>query len=268
MPVVPKNELCTPEEHLQGQIQAQGPVEAQLLGVEAEDASTPLATSPPISSSSATVDAEISLKQTLNVMVADLVEIVFLKYGTKEPIFQAEMLNTVLRDNQAHFPVVFHKATQCLQFVFGLDMKEVDHREHIYVMITTLGRLTLNDMQRDGQSMPKAGLVVSALTLILLAGDQAIHQASECLQLVFSMDVREVDHPKHIYVLVPTLGLTCNGMVSDGHSMPKASNLVVVLGMILLEGNCAHEEEIWETLNDMGIYVKREHYICGEPREC
>ncbi|CAM9188712.1 unnamed protein product, partial [Rangifer tarandus platyrhynchus] len=54
MPVVPMNELCTPEEHLQGQIQAQGPVEAQVLGVEAEDVSTPLATSPPISSSSAT----------------------------------------------------------------------------------------------------------------------------------------------------------------------------------------------------------------------
>nr|CAI9689837.1 unnamed protein product [Rangifer tarandus platyrhynchus] len=176
MPVVPMNELCPPEEHLQGQIQAQGPVEAQLLGVEAEDASTALATSPPISSSSATVDAEISLKQTLNVMVADLVEIVFLKYGTKEPIFQAEMLNTVLRDNQAHFPVVFHKATQCLQFVFGLDMEEVDHREHIYVMIMTLGRLTLNDMQRDGQRMPKAGLVVSALTLILLAGDQVCEE--------------------------------------------------------------------------------------------
>ena len=171
MPVVLMNEFCTPEKHLQGQIQAQGPVEVQLLGVEAEDASTSLATSPPISSSSATVDAEIFLKQTLNVMVADLVEIMFLKYGTKEPIFQAEMLNTVLRDNQAHFPVVFYKATQCLQLVFGLDMKEVDHREHTYVMIPTLGRLTLNDMQRDGQSMPKAGLLVSTLTLILLAGD-------------------------------------------------------------------------------------------------
>ena len=81
------------------------------------------------------------------------------------------------------------------------------------------------------------------------------------------MDVREVDHRKHIYTLVPTLGLACNGMVSDGHSMPKASLLVVVLGMILLEGNCAHEE-IWETVNDMGVYPWREHYIYGDPREC
>lgn len=137
----------------------------------------------------------------LHLLVVELVGFLFHKYCTKDPTTKDEILNMVLREDGHHFP-------------------------------------------------------------------EAVHQASECLQLVFSMDVREVDHPKHTYVLVPTLGLTCNGMVSGGHSMPKASNLVVVLGMILLEGNCAHEEEIWETLNDMGIYVKREHYICGEPRKC
>ena len=171
MPVVPTNELCTSEEDLQGQIQAEGPVEAQLLGAEAEDASTPLASLPPVSSSSATADAEILLMQALNRMTCELLEFLILKYGTKEPIFQAEMLNMVLRDNQAHFPVVFRKATQCLQLAFGLDMKEVDHREHIYVMVPILG-LTLNEMQTDRQSIPKAGLLVTVLSLILLAGDR------------------------------------------------------------------------------------------------
>ena len=109
--------------------------------------------------------------QALNRMTCELLEFLILKYGTKEPIFQAEMLNMVLRDNQAHFPVVFRKATQCLQLAFGLDMKEVDHREHIYVMVPTLG-LTLNEMQTDGQSIPKAGLLVTVLSLILLAGDR------------------------------------------------------------------------------------------------
>ena len=146
-------------------------MEAQLLGAEAEDASTPLASFPPVSFSSAAGDAEILLKQALNRMTTQLLEFLLLKYGTKEPIFQAEMLNMVLRDNQAHFPVVFRKATQCLQLAFGLDMKEVDHREHIYVMVPILG-LTLNEMQTDGQSIPKAGLLVTVLSLILLAGDR------------------------------------------------------------------------------------------------
>uniref|UniRef100_A0A8C6DJJ3 MAGE domain-containing protein n=1 Tax=Moschus moschiferus TaxID=68415 RepID=A0A8C6DJJ3_MOSMO len=200
MPVVPTNELCTSEEDLQGQIQAQGGVEVPLLGAEAEDASTPLASSPPVSFSSAAVDAEILLKQALSVMTSQLLEFLLLKYGTKEPIFQAEMLNTVLRDNQAHFPVVFRKATQCLQLVFGLDLKEVDPREHIYAMVPTLG-LTINEMQRDGQSMPKAGLLVAALSLILLEGDR-----------------------------VP-------------------------------------EEKVWGALSRMGVFAGIEHGIYGEPKE-
>ncbi|KAI4554667.1 hypothetical protein MJG53_019966 [Ovis ammon polii x Ovis aries] len=424
MPVVPTNELCTSEEDLQGQIQAQGPVEAQLLGAEAEDASTPLASFPPDSSSSAAVDAEILFKQAVNVMTAELLEFLLLKYGTKEPIFQAEMLNRVLRDNQAHFPVVFRKATQCLQLAFGVDMKEVDHREHIYVMVATLG-LTLNEMQRGGQSIPKAGLLVTVLSLILVAGDrvceekvwgalsmmgvfpgiehciygepkelltqvwvqagyleyrqvpyshpahyeflwgprayaetskqqvkdylhryhtkepttkdeilnmvlredghhfpEAFRQASECLQLVFGVDVREVDRRKLIYTLVPTLGLACNGlgiqepggegrglrtmsrgqrteevqavpgvkyqakelvcgievkevdpmehiyimvstlgftcdsMLSSRQGLPKAGLLVLVLSLIMQNGDHASEEEVWGTLSRLSIVLE------------
>ncbi|XP_043753324.1 melanoma-associated antigen 9-like [Cervus elaphus] len=198
--MVPTNELCTSEEDLQGQIQAQGPVEVQLLGAEAEDASTPLASFPPVSSSSAAVVVEILFKQALYVMTTELLEFLLLKYRTKEPVFQAEMLNTVLRDNQANFPVVFRKATQCLQLVFGLDVKEVDHREHIYVMVPTLG-LTLNEMQRDGQSMPKAGLLLTALSKIVLAGGRI------------------------------------------------------------------REEKIWGVLSRMGIFAGIEHCIYGEPKE-
>ncbi|XP_065772907.1 melanoma-associated antigen 9-like [Muntiacus reevesi] len=198
--MVPTNELCTSEEDLQGQIQAQGPVEAQLLGAEAEDASIPLASFPPVSSSSAAVAAEILFKQALYVMTTELLEFLLLKYRTKEPVFQAEMLNTVLRDNQANFPVVFRKATQCLQLVFGLDVKEVDHREHIYDMVPTLG-LTLNEMQRDGQSMPKAGLLLAALSKIVLAGGRI------------------------------------------------------------------REEKIWGALSRMGIFAGIEHCIYGEPKE-
>ena len=41
-------------------------------------------------------------------------------------------------------------------------------------MVPTLG-LTLNEMQRDGQSMPNTSLLVIALSLILLGGDR-VHE--------------------------------------------------------------------------------------------
>ena len=52
----------------------------------------------------------------------------------------------------------------------------VQDGEHMY-LVHTLG-LTLNEMQRDGQNMLKAGLLVMALSLILLAGDLTLRRKS------------------------------------------------------------------------------------------
>ncbi|CAI9181280.1 unnamed protein product [Rangifer tarandus platyrhynchus] len=201
------------ESSLQDPREAESPMEAQFIWVgeeeggeveeekemEVEEEVASLSPSSLLSSSSSE-GAKSMHPDSLHLLVVELVHFLLLKYCTKEPTTKDEILNMVLKEDGHHFP-------------------------------------------------------------------EAFRQASDCLQLVFGVDVREVDHTKHTYMLVPTLGLTCNGMVSDGHSMPKTSFLVVVLGMILLEGNCALEEEIWETLNDMGVYAGREHYIYGEPRK-
>ncbi|XP_061035301.1 melanoma-associated antigen 10-like [Eubalaena glacialis] len=145
-------------------------------------------------------DAESLLQHALHQEVADLVAFLLLKYRTKETTTKAEML-TILNDYQDHFPVVFRRA-------------------------------------------------------------------SECMQLVLGLDVKEVDPSNHSYVLVPTLGLTYDGMLSDGPSMPKPSLLVLLLGLILLEDDfIAPEEEVWGALSKVGVCAGREHCIYGEPRE-
>ncbi|XP_004416326.1 PREDICTED: melanoma-associated antigen 9-like [Odobenus rosmarus divergens] len=92
-------------------------------------------------------------------------------------------------------------------------------------------------------------------------------QASECMRLVFGVDVKEVDPSDHSYVLVNVLGLTCDGMLSGKHGMPKTSLLVLLLGVILVEDDCAPEGEVWDVLGVMGVYAGKEHIIYGEPRE-
>uniref|UniRef100_A0A8D1TTZ2 Melanoma-associated antigen 8-like n=1 Tax=Sus scrofa TaxID=9823 RepID=A0A8D1TTZ2_PIG len=144
--------------------------------------------------------ADASQSGSLHLKVADLVEFLLLKYCAKEPTTQAEMLSVVLRDAQDHFPEV-------------------------------------------------------------------LSQASELIQLVFGLDVKEVDPSEHTYVLVPTLGLTWDGVLSDGQSLPKTGLLVVLLGVILLQGECAPEEEVWAALDRMGVCAGKEHCIYGEPRE-
>ncbi|XP_077002759.1 LOW QUALITY PROTEIN: melanoma-associated antigen 10-like [Tamandua tetradactyla] len=92
-------------------------------------------------------------------------------------------------------------------------------------------------------------------------------EASKCLQLVFGIDVEEVDPSVQCYVLVTALGLTCDGMRRDSQSMPRTGLLVTILGVIFMEGNRAPEKHIWEALNMMGVYAGRKHFIYGEPRK-
>nr|XP_025717442.1 melanoma-associated antigen 8-like [Callorhinus ursinus] len=132
--------------------------------------------------------------------LAELMEFLLLKYHIKEPTSQAEMLEIVGQDALDAFPVI-------------------------------------------------------------------LGQASECLQLVFGMDVKEVDPSNHSYILDPVLGLTYDGMLSGEQGVPKTGLLVVLLVVSLLHGDRAPEKEVWETLGVMGVYAGQEHVIYGEPRE-
>ncbi|XP_070359386.1 melanoma-associated antigen 10-like [Equus asinus] len=153
-----------------------------------------------LSTSQAQPDTASFPRNVIDDKVAELVEFLLVKFHTKEPTTKAEMLNTVLRDHQDHFPVIFSEASECMQLVFGVDVKEVDPSDHAYVLVTTLG-------------------------------------------------------------------LTYDGMLSDEQSMPKTGLLVMLLGVILLQGDCAPEEDVWEALSVMGVRAGREHFIYGEPRE-
>uniref|UniRef100_A0A671EBQ6 MAGE domain-containing protein n=1 Tax=Rhinolophus ferrumequinum TaxID=59479 RepID=A0A671EBQ6_RHIFE len=96
---------------------------------------------------------------------------------------------------------------------------------------------------------------------------EILRQASLCMQRVFGIDVKEVDPSDHSYVLVNSLGLTYDGMGSDGRRMPKNGLLVMLLFVILMEGDSVPEEKVWEALNDIQVHDGVEHSIYGEPRE-
>ncbi|XP_065772899.1 melanoma-associated antigen 10-like [Muntiacus reevesi] len=191
------SERSKPEEDLQYPGEAQGPVEVPLLEAEVGESACHLA-SYALASSSANVEA--LPQEILDRMMANLMKFLLLKYRAKELTSQAEILDTVLRDNQGHFLMVFREVSECLKLVFGVDVKEVDPAEHTYI-------------------------------------------------------------------LVPTLGLTCDEMLSDGEGLPKAGFLVLVVSMIMWFGDPAPEEAVWGALSRMGVYVGREHCVFGEPRE-
>ena len=102
----------------------------------------------------------------------ELVQLLLSKCLAKEPVTKAEVLNSVLKDYQDNFLVVFGQASEYLQLVFGLEVKEVDPSEHTYILVPSLG-LTLSELLSDGQRLPKAGLLVVILCLITVEDGHA-----------------------------------------------------------------------------------------------
>ncbi|KAG8508109.1 Melanoma-associated antigen B16, partial [Galemys pyrenaicus] len=92
-------------------------------------------------------------------------------------------------------------------------------------------------------------------------------RASERMEMIFGLDVQEVDATNHRYVLLIKLGLTYDGMMSDEEGVPKTGILILILGVIFMKGNRATEEEVWEVLNLTGIYAGVRHFVFGEPRQ-
>ncbi|XP_006978168.2 melanoma-associated antigen B1-like [Peromyscus maniculatus bairdii] len=89
-------------------------------------------------------------------------------------------------------------------------------------------------------------------------------EASKCLEMIFGIDMKENDPVSRSYVLTNTLNLTYD---DSNWRLPRNGFLIITLGVIFIEGNCASEESVWEFLNVVGIYDGKEHFIYGEHRE-
>ncbi|XP_062940618.1 melanoma-associated antigen B10-like [Cynocephalus volans] len=91
---------------------------------------------------------------------------------------------------------------------------------------------------------------------------EILSRASRDLELIFGLDLKEVDPNRSLYVLVNKLELG-----SETRGLPKTGLLMTVLAVIFSKGNCATEEHMWEVLNMMRVYDGVKHFIFGEPRK-
>uniref|UniRef100_H0XDY4 MAGE domain-containing protein n=1 Tax=Otolemur garnettii TaxID=30611 RepID=H0XDY4_OTOGA len=92
-------------------------------------------------------------------------------------------------------------------------------------------------------------------------------RASERMEMIFGLDVKEVDPTCHCYGIVIKLGLTYDGMMYPPLGLPKTGLLIVMLGVIFMNDNCASEEEVWKVLNITEIYSGQKHFIYGNPKK-
>uniref|UniRef100_G1Q5R2 MAGE domain-containing protein n=1 Tax=Myotis lucifugus TaxID=59463 RepID=G1Q5R2_MYOLU len=92
-------------------------------------------------------------------------------------------------------------------------------------------------------------------------------RASERMEIIFGLDVKEVDPTNHCYTIFIDLGLTYDGIQHGEVGVPKTGILILILALIFMKGNRATEEDIWDVLKVTGVYSGRKYHIFGEPRK-
>ncbi|GAB1302945.1 Melanoma-associated antigen B4 [Apodemus speciosus] len=129
-----------------------------------------------------------------------LMEYMLSKYKQKEPLMREEMLNVVTKSFKEYFPEILKKASNRMDLVFGLELKEIQPKGRAYALVSKL------DFQDDGSESSELG--------------------------------------------VPNRGI-----------------LIPLLSVIYLNGYCAPEKEVWNFLNMLGVYDGVPHLIFGDARK-
>ncbi|KAL4844191.1 hypothetical protein H8958_007961 [Nasalis larvatus] len=104
------------------------------------------------------------------------------------------------------------------------------------------------------EPVTKANMLKNVIQTYKSHFPEMLRRASDHLELVFGLDVKEVDPNKSVYVLVNKLELGHDTRLNPNRSLPKTGLLMTILSVIFSQGNCAPEEEVWKVLNMMGVY--------------
>lgn len=94
-----------------------------------------------------------------------------------------------------------------------------------------------------------------------------LRRASFSMEVVYGVDLMEVDATQDSYIPVDKMGLPNSGWVSRASRFPKTCLLMSLLGLIFMNGKCTTEEAIWDFPNKMKVYARKRHFIFGEPKK-
>ncbi|XP_069501436.1 non-structural maintenance of chromosomes element 3 homolog isoform X1 [Ambystoma mexicanum] len=104
--------------------------------------------------------------------VAEVVQYLLVKDQKKMPIKRADIIKNVVKEYKDVYSEIVNRAGKALQKVFGLQLAEIDTKNHIYILINTLERLEGDKMKVD-DGTAKLGLLTVILSLIFMKGNVA-----------------------------------------------------------------------------------------------
>ncbi|XP_021101019.1 melanoma-associated antigen B17 isoform X1 [Heterocephalus glaber] len=110
---------------------------------------------------------EKAKKDPLGRVVNMLMHFLLYKYKMKELIVKADMLKVIDRKYKKHFPEILQKATDRMELMFGLDLKEIGPTGHSYIVISKMS-LSSEGSGSEDRGFPKNGLLMPLLAVIFM----------------------------------------------------------------------------------------------------
>nr|XP_004663724.2 melanoma-associated antigen B4-like [Jaculus jaculus]XP_044996462.1 melanoma-associated antigen B4-like [Jaculus jaculus] len=94
-----------------------------------------------------------------------------------------------------------------------------------------------------------------------------VRRVSIQLELVYGLELKQRDRKGFFYHLVRKEGPSTENSLCSMKELPKKGLLMTLLGVIVMKGNRATEEDVWGFLNALGIYAGKRNVIFGEPQK-
>ncbi|CAM4637740.1 unnamed protein product [Lepidochelys kempii] len=108
--------------------------------------------------------------------VSELVQYLLVKDQKKIPIKRADILKNVIKDYKSVYSEIIKRAGRNLQQVFGLQLVEIDAKNHIYILVSNLPRLEGENLKQD-DCTAKLGLLTVILSFLFMKGNAAKESA-------------------------------------------------------------------------------------------
>ncbi|KAM6151148.1 melanoma-associated antigen D2 [Rhynchocyon petersi] len=102
----------------------------------------------------------------------DLVKYLLVKDQTKIPIRRSDMLKDIIKEYTDVYPEIIERAGYSLEKVFGIQLKEIDKNDHLYILLSTLEPTDAGILGTTKDS-PKLGLLMVLLSIIFMNGNRS-----------------------------------------------------------------------------------------------
>lgn len=102
----------------------------------------------------------------------DLVKYLLAKDKTKIPIKRSDMLKDIIKEYTDVYPEIIERAGYSLEKVFGIQLKEIDKNDHLYILLSTLEPTDAGILGTTKDS-PKLGLLMVLLSIIFMNGNRS-----------------------------------------------------------------------------------------------